>query len=356
MIAPFVAGRAARRRSRVPHDARSRSCSGAYLWQLLPQRARAAPRRGWPASPRSSLAAAARPSLLRRRCSGPVVERLFFAGDIARWLDGRARRAPSAAGCFLLLPACARLAACPRVARSSSTRGCAGDPPRWSRGALRAIVGPRCASAVAGRGGDARRRSALACSGAARLRSARRHRRHLRAAQRPGRRLRDGLRDHPDHLHAGRGRALAACPRTCARARSAPGRRPGRPRSRIVIPTAMSGLFSAVMIGLGRAVGETMIVLMAAGQHADHGLEHLQRLPHALGQHRRRAARGRARTARTTATLFLAALRAVRHDLRASTRWPRSCASASARGRTSCERARLDTARRPPRRPARGVA
>ncbi len=33
----------------------------------------------------------------------------------------------------------------------------------------------------------------------------------------------------------------------------------------IIIPTAMSGLFSAVMIGLGRAVGETMIVLMAAG-------------------------------------------------------------------------------------------
>ncbi len=34
---------------------------------------------------------------------------------------------------------------------------------------------------------------------------------------------------------------------------------------RVVIPTAMSGLFSAMMIGLGRAVGETMIVLMAAG-------------------------------------------------------------------------------------------
>jgi phosphate transport system permease protein len=33
----------------------------------------------------------------------------------------------------------------------------------------------------------------------------------------------------------------------------------------VVIPTAMSGLFSAVMIGLGRAVGETMIILMAAG-------------------------------------------------------------------------------------------
>lgn len=34
---------------------------------------------------------------------------------------------------------------------------------------------------------------------------------------------------------------------------------------RIIVPTAMSGLFSAAMIGLGRAVGETMIVLMAAG-------------------------------------------------------------------------------------------
>lgn len=37
---------------------------------------------------------------------------------------------------------------------------------------------------------------------------------------------------------------------------------------RVVIPTALSGLFSAVMIGLGRAVGETMIVLMATGNTA----------------------------------------------------------------------------------------
>ena len=34
---------------------------------------------------------------------------------------------------------------------------------------------------------------------------------------------------------------------------------------RIVIPTASPGVFSAVMIGFGRAVGETMIVLMATG-------------------------------------------------------------------------------------------
>jgi phosphate transport system permease protein len=43
------------------------------------------------------------------------------------------------------------------------------------------------------------------------------------------------------------------------------GATPWQTATRIIIPTAMSGLFSATMIGLGRAVGETMIVLMAAG-------------------------------------------------------------------------------------------
>jgi phosphate transport system permease protein len=36
----------------------------------------------------------------------------------------------------------------------------------------------------------------------------------------------------------------------------------------VVLPTASPGLFSATMIGLGRAVGETMIVLMATGNTA----------------------------------------------------------------------------------------
>jgi len=34
---------------------------------------------------------------------------------------------------------------------------------------------------------------------------------------------------------------------------------------RVVLLTASPGIFSAVMIGMGRAVGETMIVLMATG-------------------------------------------------------------------------------------------
>jgi ABC-type uncharacterized transport system permease subunit len=35
--------------------------------------------------------------------------------------------------------------------------------------------------------------------------------------------------------------------------------------TRVVLPIALSGIFSAIMIGLGRAAGETMIVLMATG-------------------------------------------------------------------------------------------
>jgi phosphate transport system permease protein len=60
----------------------------------------------------------------------------------------------------------------------------------------------------------------------------------------------DALSSVPSHLREG---SLGA------------GATPWQTATRIVVPTAMSGLFSAVMIGMGRAVGETMIVLMAAG-------------------------------------------------------------------------------------------
>ena len=60
----------------------------------------------------------------------------------------------------------------------------------------------------------------------------------------------DALSAVPDHLRSG---SLGA------------GATPWQTAIRIIIPTAMSGLFSAIMVGFGRAVGETMIVLMAAG-------------------------------------------------------------------------------------------
>jgi phosphate transport system permease protein len=43
------------------------------------------------------------------------------------------------------------------------------------------------------------------------------------------------------------------------------GATPWQTLTRVVVLTASPGIFSAVMIGLGRAVGETMIVLMATG-------------------------------------------------------------------------------------------
>jgi len=59
--------------------------------------------------------------------------------------------------------------------------------------------------------------------------------------------------------------ALSAVPQHLRAASLGAGATPWQTAMRIVLPTAMSGLFSAIMIGLGRAVGETMIVLMAAG-------------------------------------------------------------------------------------------
>jgi phosphate transport system permease protein len=59
--------------------------------------------------------------------------------------------------------------------------------------------------------------------------------------------------------------ALSAVPEHLRAASLGSGATQWQTAVRIVLPTAMSGLFSAVMIGLGRAVGETMIVLMAAG-------------------------------------------------------------------------------------------
>ncbi len=59
--------------------------------------------------------------------------------------------------------------------------------------------------------------------------------------------------------------ALSSVPAHLRSASLGAGATPWQTAMRMVVPTAMSGLFSAVMIGLGRAVGETMIVLMAAG-------------------------------------------------------------------------------------------
>lgn len=59
--------------------------------------------------------------------------------------------------------------------------------------------------------------------------------------------------------------ALSSVPRSLASASLACGASPWQTAWRVVLPTASPGIFSAVMVGLGRAIGETMIVLMATG-------------------------------------------------------------------------------------------
>jgi len=59
--------------------------------------------------------------------------------------------------------------------------------------------------------------------------------------------------------------ALSGVPSQLREGSLGAGATPWQTAVRIIIPTAMSGIFGAIMVGLGRAVGETMIVLMAAG-------------------------------------------------------------------------------------------
>jgi phosphate transport system permease protein len=59
--------------------------------------------------------------------------------------------------------------------------------------------------------------------------------------------------------------SLSNVPKTLAAASLALGATRWQTLARVVLPAASPGLFAAVMIGFGRAVGETMIVLMATG-------------------------------------------------------------------------------------------
>ena len=62
--------------------------------------------------------------------------------------------------------------------------------------------------------------------------------------------------------------AIFSVPKYLTQGSLALGATPWQTLTRVVLLTASPGIFSAVMIGLGRAVGETMIVLMATGNTA----------------------------------------------------------------------------------------
>ena len=189
----------------------------------------------------------------------PSVVLGFLAG---LWLAPLVERTPSAR------------CSCCRSCRSSvvaAALGLAGAAARASAAALRPAAGDGAArrrvlvGALARRTGSAGRSSRLVFGGD--FQSWLVLHRQLTYDQRncARRRLRDGLRGHPDHLHDRRGRASRTCRRTCRPRRWRSARRRWQTATRVVLPTASPGIFSAVMVGFGRAVGETMIVLMATG-------------------------------------------------------------------------------------------
>jgi phosphate transport system permease protein len=231
------------------------SLIGAYVWQFLPEKLalRLARNRFL------FLAGATVFGLASSAIAGPALESLLFDGDLKGWLAGQHGSARS--GWFVILfPVCAigtsfafNEFASPWVRRVTSGRGRAVTAAAalgrfcvmMTIGAASALIFAALLSAVgidprASLVGTYIERNALVVGFA------------MGFAVIPiiYTLAEDALSAVPEHLRA----ASLGC-----------GATPWQTAHRIIIPAAMSGLFSAVMIGLGRAVGETMIVLMAAG-------------------------------------------------------------------------------------------
>jgi phosphate transport system permease protein len=226
---------------------------GASLWQLLPvsrtDRGRHLRLLG--------MLGALPAGLLLAATAGPVVERWLFAGDIMAWLDGRDGTGVGA-WVFFLLPLSALLVA-GGGSRWLPRRAAAAEPTarQIEFGSLVRFLGGS-GLAVLLAWGAAVALTALGWDPRGTLVGTYVQRNSLIVGAMMGFAVIPIIYTIADD-------ALSAVPESLRAASLASGATPWQTAVRIVIPTAMSGLFSAMMVGLGRAVGETMIVLMAAG-------------------------------------------------------------------------------------------
>ena len=121
------------------------------------------------------------------------------------------------------------------------------------------------------------RRHALRVGGAVRRRHAERravdrHRRvrlrhrgaAVQAVQRAGRRLRARHHDDSDHRADDRGAAAARARDRCAKARWRSARRARAPCSRVVLPAALPGIITGIVLALARIAGETAPLLFTS--------------------------------------------------------------------------------------------
>ncbi len=228
---------------------------GAHLWQMLPQHMaiRYAQWRFF------CILLTLPASILAAMLLGPAMESVLFAGDIKAWLDGQV--GSGWGGWFFILLPISAVGVAMLIARGV-------NPPlrnltaRCTRGQLallslgKFLLGAALACAAAAIFGGLLSVGGLDPRGSVVDTYVQRNAMIVGFVM--GFAIipiiytlaEDALSTVPEHL---RSASLGA------------GATPWQTATRIIIPTAASGLFSAVMIGLGRAVGETMIVLMAAG-------------------------------------------------------------------------------------------
>jgi phosphate transport system permease protein len=230
--------------------------AAAHLWQLLPAGLRTS-LAGW----RFPLVAFATipAGLAAAVTAAPAVEQLLFRGDIRAWLDGR--DGSGFGGWVVALLPLGGLAAVWIVGRLINPwlrRAGAGWRPRQAGLASLAVFAGGVAAAVLFAVAAAAFCDAIRLDTRGGLFGTYVQRNAMVVAVGMSFAIiplvftiaDDALSSVPEHL---RSASLGA------------GATPWQTAVRVIVPAAASGIFSAVMIGLGRAVGETMIVLMAAG-------------------------------------------------------------------------------------------
>ena len=233
--------------------------AGAYLWQSIPEHLT---RRCSGSVKIVAVAVMLASGILLARPVGAAAEALLFAGDMKRWLDGQI--GGPFGGWFLILLPLAGIATGVLFARfvSPAVRARSGE---WTRRKSAAVDAAKFGCGVV---------TALGISALVAV--------VLSAFDIDARGVIVGTYVQRNALVVGfvmgfavipiiftiAEDALSSVPDSLRSASLGAGATPWQTAVRIVVPTAMSGLFSAVMVGLGRAVGETMIVLMAAGNTA----------------------------------------------------------------------------------------
>lgn len=231
--------------------------TGAYLWQMMPRQL-ALRLSGLPRLLAVTLLVLL--SFVVARWTGPIMERVLFSGDMEAWLGGRVGSAEGG-WALLMLPIAALVTTlffgrvvAPRLRRSGQDRGHSAQARveflKFVLGVFLCLAISAGLAVLLGSGlgldprgslvGPFSQRNALVVGFVM------------------------GFAIVPI-IYTLSEDALSSVPGHLREASLGTGATPWQTATRVVLPIAASGIFSALMIGLGRAVGETMIVLMATG-------------------------------------------------------------------------------------------